>query len=345
KVEVLQYLQKFSREEMKRSIREKNQEVEDNKIEYSNTANTVVLNFALAPADNPWTMKRFFRRVKPVALILGENELWPGFLSGMKCFTGKPSVALVSGRFRRAFPCTNFSGLGFATLQTSSDCKRFLKYAAGSISVPVSEGGNWKLLPWARRKENPPSGSFENAAEKNIDIAFVSVHLEEIPSIKMMVLSAIHKQKKTVVIAPRRLEEVKKIREILNCWNVKCSAWPSCIPGEVALVNCFGVVGEILSRSKAAVVGGSFHKKLKIHDFWEALQMGVPTYVGPFHRGHENAVESLIKKRALVPLGKNGEWGLEPADKACISEALSQEREKILNSYGQLKNYVEELLK
>ncbi len=311
-------------------------------------ANCDKIEVALAPADVPWVLRRFLRRIKPVGLILGENELWPGYLSGMQRCTKSLSVALVSGRFRKAVPGMDFSGLGFATMQTSADQSRFLKFAAGSFRGIISVGGNWKLLPWARQNQPEISGEKSDPSRGELHAkeltSFISLHIEELPFLQQMISSLVAR-KKSLVIAPRRLEEVPRFMAAFRSRDLPVVQWPATAPGHISLVCTFGKVPEILSRSEAAYVGGSFHKSLGIHDFWEPLQRDVPTFVGPFCRGAESAVQVLIEQGGLVRLQNPNQLVGVPADKACVASALSQEREKILNSYTQLKKFVEELLK
>ena len=104
----------------------------------------------MAPVDSPVPMKSFISSVKPVGLILAENEFWPGYLSSMLRISSKPSVAVVSGRFHRAVPGIDFSSIGFASMQTGSDLSRFLGVAARANISRMLIGGDWKLLPWVR---------------------------------------------------------------------------------------------------------------------------------------------------------------------------------------------------
>ncbi|MBR2057324.1 MAG: hypothetical protein IJ982_00065 [Fibrobacter sp.] len=62
--------------------------------------NESAIEAAIAPADTQTAMKAFVKKVKPVALVLAENELWPGYISTMRTLGVKPSVAIVSGRYR-----------------------------------------------------------------------------------------------------------------------------------------------------------------------------------------------------------------------------------------------------
>ncbi|PWJ62758.1 MULTISPECIES: 3-deoxy-D-manno-octulosonic acid transferase [unclassified Fibrobacter] len=300
---------------------------------------------ALAPADVPWVLRKFLRCVKPVGLILGENELWPGYLSAMERYTKSPSVALVSGRFRKAVPGMKFSGIGFAAVQTFDDQNRLLKAAMKSFRAPICKGGNWKLLNWARGDQTENVQDFNEAGSvRSAYTSFISLHVEELPFLRKT-FSRLVKRNKTIVLVPRRLEETRRMERFFRGQGVPVVQWPAVAPGTISIVNSFGKVKEILSQSDFAFVGGSFHKSLGIHDFWEPLRMGVPTFVGPFCRGAESAVKDLVKNGGLVRLKNSNAWPQIPADRACVESLLAKEREKILNSYRQLKKFVEELLK
>ena len=80
----------------------------------------------IAPVDSPVPMKSFISSVKPLGLILAENEFWPGYLSSMLRISPKPSVAVVSGRFHRAVPGIDFSALGYVSMQASLFQRRLL---------------------------------------------------------------------------------------------------------------------------------------------------------------------------------------------------------------------------
>lgn len=276
-----------------------------------------ICDVTIAPADLPWTLKNFADEVKPVALILGENELWPGYISLMKnlkkSYMPYPSVALVSGRIYKYPPWVNLSELGFVTMQ--------------------KDGGNWKLLPWAR------SGiAVEPPQKTTVDFAFISFHKEELPAFCELAAGAISINY-SVVLAPRRLEEAELFCNALKALKIQILEWPSIKKSAVTVVKKFGVVSEILKVSRASVVGGSFDKRLKIHDFWEPLCAGVQTFVGPYSRGAEGC-DALIQAGALVQIEKPVQLLNASANISAIKTALHFEREKILNSYGQLLKFL-----
>lgn len=300
------------------------------------------LSFALAPVDAPWAMRRFIRRVRPLALILGENELWPGYLSSMKKISAGPSVALVSGRFRRSLPGLNFSGIGYAAMQSSMDRNHLMAQVGNPRFAPkvVDVGGNWKLLSWAMEandeKEPTPSGE--------VDVAFASAHLEEWSSISRM-LRLFIRQGRSVIVAPRRLDEVRKFSERILDDGIHVVRWPEIRKGSVSMVTSFGVMDQVYAVSNMVVVGGSFSKKLGIHDFWEPLRKGCVTIVGPYAKGQENVVQSLSRSGVIAQIDAVSDLFRGPLpDKAAVRSYLSSEKEKISGSYQQLLNFIQRIL-
>lgn len=248
-------------------------------LPYLEDHGTGIVDVAIAPADTPITMSKFVRNVQPIALVLAENELWPGYLSTMSRTSLKPSVALVSGRFRKAFPGTDFSALGFACMQTLADQERIVA-AASRPKFNPGIGGDWKILPWALSGNEAPA-----AQDKDVDVAMLSVHFAEWESLAEIIRNC-KLRNKSVVLMPRRLEEVEIFRHELQQDNVKVVDWPQVRPGAVTLINQFGLTASILEKSKLAFVGGSFCPKPGVHNFWEPIQAGVPVCVGPYSFGH-----------------------------------------------------------
>lgn len=281
-----------------------------------------VCRVSVAPADFSSSLKMFKRLVNPVALILGENELWPGYLREMKDDAGRSAVALVSGRVYRMAPGVSLSSLGFLAMQ--------------------KDGGNWKLLQWARS-----NSSVKSSVNPSIGVAFISFHKEEMQSFCELVSAAISAEK-SVVLAPRRLEEIEEFRKVLNRFQIRNCSWPEIRKSSVSIVEQFGVVSDILNDCSAVVVGGSFVKKPGIHDFWEPLCAGVQTYVGPFAGGAEESVDALVRSNALIrvcsPIVGDRIFCDAPANGVAIKNALLAEREKILNSYAQLLHFLKDRL-
>ena len=292
---------------------------------------------AIAPADCPSALTEFVRSVEPLGLVLAENELWPGYLSTLARISTKKNIALVSGRYRRSFPGLNFSGMGLACMQTAADLGRFAKTSKGC--VPCVVGGDWKLLSWALG-----GGSVAVPQEPAVDAAFLSFHQEEMESFVAMAKGGVEKGM-SVVLVPRRLSQSVQFRSQMKLAGLSVVDYPSVQPGTVSLVSCFGAVKEILGKSRAAVVGGSFSRKLGIHDFWEPLTMGVETFVGPYAKGHEDLVALLCQERAVTRIRRAEDF--LNCRRPSIENAqifLADEKKKVCDSYSMLLKFLKDLV-
>ena len=294
----------------------------------------------IAPADTPMTMKHFVSTVKPLGLILAENEMWPGYLSSMQRISMRPSVAVISGRFHRAIPGMDYSAIGFASMQTGSDLSRFFSVSARANNSRMMIGGDWKLLPWVR------SGVAVAAPENpTVDTSFISMHIQEWPSLYRMIVSAM-KREESVVLVPRRLSEVEAFRKQLREQNITVVDWPKVQVGAVSLVSQFGVTKDVFAVSKSAVVGGSFARGLGVHDFWEPLQRGVSTCVGPYAEGQKETVATLVREGVVAQLQSADDFSRRnKPDIRLVQTFLAHESAKISDSYQQLVEYLKNLLK
>ena len=294
----------------------------------------------IAPADTPATMKGFISAVRPVGLVLAENELWPGYLSSMLRISMRPSVAVISGRFHRAIPGMDYSAIGFASMQTGSDLSRFFSVSARSNNSRMMIGGDWKLLPWVR------SGKAVVAPENpTVDTSFISMHIQEWPSLGRMIDSSV-KREEAVVLVPRRLSEVAGFRKALREQNIAVVDWPKVQNGAVSIVSQFGVTKDVFAISKSAVVGGSFARGLGVHDFWEPLQRGVATCVGPYAEGQKETVTTLVREGVIAQLQSVDDFSQRSRpDVRLVQTFLAHESAKISDSYQQLIEFLKNLLK
>ena len=294
----------------------------------------------IAPADTPATMKSFVSAVKPLGLVLAENEFWPGYLSSIQRISTRPSVAVVSGRFYKAVPGIDFSAVGYVSMQTGSDLSRFMGVASRAYISQMTIGGDWKLLPWVRL------GNTVAAPENpTVDTVFVSMHIQEWSSLCQMICSSV-KHRESVVLMPRRLSELAEFRKALRNQGVEVVDWPQVAKGAVSIVNEFGKTKEVLAVSKSAVVGGSFARGLGVHDFWEPLQNGVAACVGPYTEGQKETVAALVREGVLAQLqSPAGYLHRNKPDVRLVQTFLAHESAKISDSYQLLLEFLKKILK
>ena len=116
--------------------------------------------------------------------------------------------------------------------------------------------------------------------------------------------------------------------------------------GAVSLVSKYGQTKEVLATAKTAVVGGSFSRGIGVHDFWEPLQAGVATCVGPFATGQKEAVASLVNAGVIAQLQSTAGFAKRNIpDARVVSTYLTNERTKIQDSYEQLVEFLGDLYK
>lgn len=247
----------------------------------------------IAPLPLNVIIKRFYKQVNPLCLILCENELWPAYLSAEKSRTNGSKLILVSGRFKRGayLPKQILSPKAFAAadFQTELDQKRFSEKCP-LLNSTVS--GNWKLLSKKTKK---------SIHEKKYEVAFLSIHYSELTFLKNFFLN-LYASNKAFIVAPRRLEETEKFSKFFAKIKIKESRFSNFSSNGVCLIDSFGQFEKFLPLSKTAVIGGSFKARPGIHDFYEPLLFGIPTYIGPFSYGQEEMVSRYFQAGILQKL-------------------------------------------
>ena len=182
------------------------------------------------------------------------------------------------------------------------------------------------------------------SSEKSVDTFFVSMHFSEWQSLYRMA-DAATANGEAVVLAPRRLEEVPAFRKAFSEKKIPTVEWPQVQKGAVSIVDKFGLTKDIFAISKAAIVGGSFNRTLGVHDFWEPLQAGVATYVGPYSAGQAENVAALVREGVISQLRSPEEFSRKVIpDAKTVDRFLAHEKEKIEDSYQLFVDFVLGLL-
>lgn len=246
----------------------------------------------IAPLDIGWVRRRFFAKVLPWTLVLGENELWPGWLR--ECRRQHVPVALVSGRFRRMFPGTPLDVLACVVMQTAEDLHRIVAQGLSDPSC-ASVGGDWKNLRRLVACERK-----QDTLVRDIDWALVSVHREEWRVLRKWIDLKVQNGA-AMVLVPRVLSERDFFQEELQRANIECLAWPEIRPGAVSLVGQYGLVENVCLRSRHAVMGGSFCS-IGVHDFQEPLRCGCKVWVGSNRWPHEDLLTRLLADKIVFSL-------------------------------------------
>lgn len=312
------------------------------------------IQVGIAPLPIRPIVKSFYRKVKPLALILIENELWPAYLAEEGARAGGAHLALISGRFNRAqrlpFFAIDFSAVTWASFQAEIDQERFLKKrflnqkwlkknsekSDGEKNFYCEVGGNWKSLERVKGEKNSTREMGNFKTEKIFDVVFTSIHFGEWRFLENLAENLIQ-SKKTVLIAPRKLDECKLFYRALEKKKIPLRTYPFFNSGAITLIEKFGELSRALPKCQSAIIGGSFIKRPGIHDFLEPLSLGVYSYVGPFHKTRELEVENLLSKKILTPLSPY-EKNLQPPKISSeeIIKFLNKEKQLCESSYQNL---------
>ena len=170
------------------------------------------------------------------------------------------------------------------------------------------------------------------------------MHMAEWASLCRMIVSSIKRQE-SVVLIPRRLTEVDAFRKALREQELTVVEWPLVQKGAISLVTKFGLTKEVFAKSRTAIIGGSFSRGLGVHDFWEPLQMGVATCIGPFAAGQKEKAAALVNAGVMAQLQSTAGFSMRNIpDPRLVSTFLTNERTKIADSYEQLLVFLKNLL-
>ncbi len=287
------------------------------------------------PFDYASSIRRVFRTIRPVLLIVVETELWPN-LFAIASQSGT-SVAIINGRISdRTWPTyqkwkTLFASLlripDLVQVQSEVDRARYLELGVPASSLLVD--GNLKFdaaLP-ATPTNVPAFGA------KQIWIAASTVGPNERGSIEAhavdeddVVLSAFQQladefPSLLLILAPRqpaRFESVasKLLALRLNFQRRSAPIGELTLPG-VLLLDTMGELASTYPLANVVFVGGSIAPRGG-HNIIEAAVSGVPIIVGPHMQNFEAITRRFLDAKAILQIKAADE--LVPAVRALLND-------------------------
>lgn len=314
---------------------------------------------ALAPLDHSGVVHRFLAQTRPVALILCENEIWPSWV--LACALQGVPVALVSGVM---------SSVAFA---------RWMRWAPAELQLVLRHihplwvqdavsaerlrvcgkpdariGGDWK---WLSVPSDPELLQIDTSAEweaRPVDLALVSIHREDWPSLSAG-LATFAEFGGAAVLIPRWPQDAAFFARSLRRAKVRVCAWPLVQRGAVSLVSQFGCVRQVLGQSRLALIGGSFCP-VGVHNYRESLSCGVPVLVGPNRGALQEELGFLEKAGVVRSLGNLEEMCIGRHGRDCwistwfpwekrylIPDAVRVCKSMAEESYGEFLHWVRQL--
>jgi len=253
----------------------------------------------LAPLDFVPVVRKAVSDVKPKALILFETELWPGLIAEAK--RKKVRTILINGRNSsksfsiykkvRFFWKNVLNNIDVLCARSKEDAARFrsLGYNRGEIIIT----GNIKY----DRETTAPQFSRDKAGLAGTDIVLTAGSTRE--EEEEILLGAFVELKETfnnlkIVIAPRHLERVKDIINILRKMKIRFSLYSSGVtkPFDCLIVDTFGELVNLYSISDITFVGGSFVDKGGQNPI-EPASFSKVVLFGPFMQNFQTEAKTL----------------------------------------------------
>lgn len=301
--------------------------------------NDVLLYF---PADVPFIVRRVLRLVRPRALLLTENELWPNLLRGARR-EGVPTV-LINGRIS----CTSYRGyrkikwfvsralqlVDLFLVQSELDRSRLLELGADPDRVEVTGSAKYDVV-----KDDPEATAkarriLDMAGIAETDLVLVGgstwpgeekVLLEIYAELKLalpelkLVLVPRHAERRVEVEAELARQGLAHVR------RSQLSAGTGGPRADILLVDTTGELNSLYTIASVIFVGKSLTSSGG-QNFMEPALPGKPIVVGPHLENFPNVAEDFRKAQAMVQV----------RDPAGLREALKMllEDVELRETYG-----------
>lgn len=233
---------------------------------------------AYLPVDLTWVVNRWIKALNPRQFFLIESDFWYNLLTAMK--KEGTQIYLVSGKIsdRSAkrfsyfpyFAKKMFSCFEQICVQNENYFQLFLPLVPDPSRLHVT--GNLKL------DIEPQSIDPQQLAIPANAITISCTHPQE----EEWLLDALLDGDWYLILAPRHPERFEEVAQLLTSRNVSFSRWSQTQKtGRVLLVDAMGQLPLCYSKSRLAIVAGSFVEHIGGHNVLEPCLYGTPVFFGP----------------------------------------------------------------
>ena len=249
-------------------------------------------HFLYLPFDFPWTMKTFYKKIRPDALIIAKYDLWPNMIwqaSNLEIpiFIINAALSKNSNRFKGLSYFIHrqiYKHLTEIWISSEDDMKRF-EQLAQDVNISITGDTKFDQVIWrrenAKRNELIDEGIIKN---KRVFIAG-SIW----PQDWNVILPAFEKimdkfDNFIVILVPHEPTDshLEEIESKLKHPSIRFSRVSNYSDEKFIIVNRIGVLASMYAKADFAYVGGSF--KQNIHNVLEPAVFGIPVFYGPVHK-------------------------------------------------------------
>ena len=264
-----------------------------------------------APVELSWVLGKFFRRLRPAAVVLMELELWPNFLLTARRL-GVP-VLVANGRItersarryarlgpaaRALFGCVDSYGA-----QSAACRDRFLRLGVEPARVELLGNLKHDQRPSPKAAKAPETRAWLGwAPQATAVIVAGSTHPgEERALCALHARLSAHRPELRLVLAPRHVERLSDAeieswaaaRPIVRWSSIRDAKAP--LPaGGILLVDTVGELELFYALGDLVFVGGSLVPHGG-HNVFEPARLARPILLGPHYQNFREEVEALTK--------------------------------------------------
>lgn len=262
------------------------------------------------PFDISFAINNFLNKINPSIVLIAETELWPNF--AIQCKKRNIPLLIINGRISdKSLGSYKNLKLFFSPIlnlyskiytQSELDKERFIEIGTSSEKVEVMKNLKFDI-------DKTPSDIDLKKGENKVLIAG-STHSGE----NEILISAFDKLRQShknlkFIIAPRHLERVKEIEQILSSYNYTFgyrSKNNDFTNFDIIILDTLGELKKAYAFSDIAFIGGSFNKTGG-HNPLEATVYNVPTITGPSIKNFRDIYSILTKAGAAVLVNNQSE--------------------------------------
>lgn len=262
------------------------------------------------PFDISFAINNFLNKINPSIVLIAETELWPNF--AIQCKKRNIPLLIINGRISdKSLGSYKNLKLFFSPIlnlyskiytQSELDKERFIEIGTSSEKVEVMKNLKFDI-------DKTPSDIDLKKGENKVLIAG-STHSGE----NEILISAFDKLRQShknlkFIIAPRHLERVKEIEQILSNYNYTFgyrSKNNDFTNFDIIILDTLGELKKAYAFSDIAFIGGSFNKTGG-HNPLEATVYNVPTITGPSIKNFRDIYSILTKAGAAVLVNNQSE--------------------------------------
>jgi len=261
-----------------------------------------------SPFDLLFIVKKFYKKINPILLLVMEMELWPELFDRAK--KRSCPIYIINGRmplkdyqryrhFKKSMKRL-FSSVVTLFVQSKEDGLRYLTIGADRSKIEVLP--NLKYDNYISQKQVVENG-IENIFNKfkNRQVVVIgSSHGEE----ELFLLKVIERLKYIpnilIIWAPRNINRVAKIeRKLKTCGFISVRRSSNLLKeSEVIILDSYGELIDAYKIANLVLLGGSWSKAVQGHNPLEASVLGKPVIFGSNMGNFKNIADDLINNNA-----------------------------------------------